>query len=395
MSNEWIVELELPQTGEKMRIQFDEPLVLGRHERETATDVDLTPYKAEELGVSRRHVTVFVQNDMLLIRDLGSGNGTVLNGQRLEPERDYPLKHGDRLLLGHLIADLRIVVAPGYGGSLHQQRSIQVDTQVERGQGQFILIVEDDQEVARFLSMLLERSGYSTGVTHDVTSAIRMFRQKKPSAIILDLMLPDINGLEFCRYVRRDAVGGRTPIIVISAAKTPQNVDTAMQAGANIFLGKPMSSKELRHTVSSLIAEHEKGVSNLKTKHLVGTAPLRAIAPDTRRSTAVLFVAGHGDTPITVHVKQQVTLGRSANPGSRSHIDLGRYEAVDMGVSRVHAMLDFKDEHFVLQDAGSVNGTYVNGEPIKPNQSVNLNNSDEIRLGQLRMYIYFLTDTEH
>ncbi|HEX2619293.1 MAG TPA: response regulator, partial [Phototrophicaceae bacterium] len=282
-----------------------------------------------------------------------------------------------------------------YSSSIQGQRSLQLQDQEQPGTGQLVLIVEDDDMVARLLSLMLERAGYTVATSRNVSSAIRTFKQKPPSAIVLDLMLPDMNGLELCRYVRRDTQLNDTPVIVISAANTPENVDQAMQAGADLFLGKPVSSKELRHVVASLISHKEKGIAALHTKHLIGTAPLKALESKSRRDTAVLFVSGYNDTPMTVSLRQAVTIGRQpANPGTKNHLDLSRFDAVDLGVSRVHATLSFADGKFYVEDNGSVNGTYINGEPIKAHAPSQLGNADEMRLGQLRMYVYFLTDED-
>lgn len=393
----WIIELDLPKVKETIRVQLSEPVVLGRRDDEYQVDIDLTPYEAEVEGVSRRHMQIHTDGSNLLVTDLNSGNGTFLNNNRLEAEKSHPVKHGDHLRLGRMAIEIKIIIAPGYGGNLHKQRSIQVADDgdgAQLGKGQPVLIVEDDQEVAGMLSTVITKTGYKPTVTYDVTSAIRMFRQKRPSAVILDLMLPDVSGLELCRYIRRDGIGNKTPIIVVSAAKTQENVNTAMQAGANIFLGKPMSMQELRHVLSSLINEYENGVSSMKTKHLVGTAPLKAVSPESRKGTAVLFISGHGDSPITVPLRQPVSLGRTTSLPAKNHIDLTRYEAVDLGVSRVHATLSFENSQYFITDAGSVNGSSLNGEPLKPNHPTPLKNADEIRLGQLRAYIYFLTDQE-
>jgi CheY-like chemotaxis protein len=390
----WIIELILPKVNETIRVQLSHPIVLGRHDDEHKINVDLTPHGAEEAGVSRRHLQIHTDGKNLLVTDLNSGNGTIVNGTRLEPEKSHPVKDGDKLYLGRLEIQVRVIIAPGYGSNLHTQRSIQTEEEVVMGKGQLVMIVEDDQEVAGLLSTVVNKTGYKSAITYDVTSAIRMFREKRPSAVILDLMLPDISGLELCRYIRRDGVGNRTPIIVMSAAKTEENVNKAMQAGANIFLGKPMSTQELRHVLSSLINEQEKGVNSMKTKHLVGTAPLKAVSPESRKGTAVLFIQGHGDAPITVPLRHPVTLGRTTSLPPKNHIDLTRYEAVDMGVSRVHATLSYDDGIYYIEDAGSVNGSSLNGEPLRPRQPTPLKNADEIRLGQLRAYVYFLMDNE-
>jgi hypothetical protein len=118
--------------------------------------------------------------------------------------------------------------------------------------------------------------------------------------------------------------------------------------------------------------------------------------PETRQNTCVLFVAAHSDAPIVLTINQPVSFGRAISSGSlKSHVDLTRYDAANFGVSRVHMLLHHQDGKFQIEDQDSVNGTYLNGEPVDPRVLTELKNADEIRLGQLRMYIYFLEDADN
>jgi len=141
-----------------------------------------------------------------------------------------------------------------------------------------------------------------------------------------------------------------------------------------------------------LIGHPEEGASAFQTKHLVGTAPLQAMQPQTRRNSIVLFTAGYKE-PMVLTVNQPLTFGRSVSQDLQSHIDLTRSNAVDNGVSRVHARLHYEKGGFYIEDLNSVNGTYVNGEPLAPGVKTPLRNADELRLGRLRLYAYFLEDS--
>lgn len=143
--------------------------------------------------------------------------------------------------------------------------------------------------------------------------------------------------------------------------------------------------------VDSLIGQNQTGERALHTKQLVGTAPLRGVAPESRQDSIVLFIAGH-EQPLTLTLNQPITFGRSASLPPKSHIDLSRYNAVEHGVSRIHMTLRNKDGKFFIEDMDSINGTYINGEPLKPRDPIQLKNSDEVRLGRLRLYAYFLED---
>ncbi len=392
----WVVELRGSHIDPSIILRLDQKLVLGRIDQQNPipVDVDLSAYDAEEHGVSRHHLVLHAENDQLMMTDLGSGNGTQLNGMRVEPNKTYLLKNNDQLRLGRLAIEIGVIISPSHGSIFQKDASLQLEDNYEKGSGQLILIVEDDDEVARVLALILERAGFRTHISHDVVSAMRFFNQKHPKAILLDIMLPDINGLEFCRYVRRSVEHNGVPIIVVSAVSTADKVTQAIEAGADIFLGKPVSARELRNVVSSMIAQHESGIMVLKTKHLAGTAPLQAMPPESRRDAIVMFIAGQGDNPLTLTVKHPITFGRAAQTRDKSYIDLSRYNAIDHGISRVHMTLHRKDDHFYVEDANSVNGTFLNGEPLPPHEPRQIKNADEIRLGQLRMYAYFLTDDD-
>lgn len=392
----WVIELRGASINPPLKLRLEENLVFGRADVGVSEqpDVDLTIYQAADFGVSRRHLRLSATKEQLTVTDLRSGNGTMINGAKLEPEKPYVLKHKDVLQLGRLPIEIGVLVSPTQGSVSRKQSELQLDDSLTPGSGQFVLIVEDDIEVGKVLALVLERVGFKTQVTHDVVSAMRIFNQREPAAIVLDLMLPDMNGLEFCRYVRRSVEHNSIPVVVVSASGVPEHITQALDAGADIFLGKPVSAGELRHVVSSLVNQHESGVVTLNTKHLVGTAPLKAVLPESRRDSVVLFVAGHADTPITLTIKHPITFGRGANLPDKTYIDLTRFNAIDYGVSRTHMLLHNKDDRFYVEDANSINGTYLNGNPLEPHRLVALNNADEIRLGQLRMYIYFLTDKE-
>jgi two-component system, chemotaxis family, response regulator PixH len=392
----WVIELCPAPNTKPITIRVEDRMIVGRSVMGDVKrpDVDLESYGAEGLGVSRQHIVIYVEAERLMVMDNGSNNGTLLNGGRLKPNEGVRLAHGDQLSLGRMRLDVSVVLSPEYGGDVHKQPSLQLADQTYAGKGQPVLIVENEPQVAAALAELMEQAGYTPKTSHEVVGAIRNYNQKRPEAIILDLVLPDMSGIEFCRYVRRDPQQNTVPIVIVGALRSATEAAEALQAGADIFLAKPVSAKELRHVVSSLIHQHEIGSSAMYTKHLVGTAPLKAMAPESRRNAAVVFIAGHADAPITLTVNQPVSFGRAASTGSlKSHLDLTRYDAANTGVSRLHMFLHHKDGQFFAEDADSINGTYLNGDPLKPRTMTALKNADEIRLGQLRLYIYFLDDS--
>jgi pSer/pThr/pTyr-binding forkhead associated (FHA) protein len=85
---------------------------LGRAVEDVAPDIDLTPHKAVELGVSRRHVKLTRQSSTIMVQDLGSVNGTFLNGQKLMPYQPRVLRNEDELCLGRMTLRISFMSAP-------------------------------------------------------------------------------------------------------------------------------------------------------------------------------------------------------------------------------------------------------------------------------------------
>ena len=97
-----LVSLNIPSTGDVLPLMEQEEVTLGRISdgQPVVPDLDLTPYKAYEAGVSRMHASIRIIEDQVLITDLGSANGTRVNGVQITPHIPYPVKHGDILTLG-------------------------------------------------------------------------------------------------------------------------------------------------------------------------------------------------------------------------------------------------------------------------------------------------------
>lgn len=100
--DEMVLRIHVRCTNEIMEVEFKNECVLGRVGDKAKCEVDLTSCKAMEMGVSRRHAKLTRQHDTIMVQDLGSMNGTYLNGQKLLPYQPRVLRHEDELSLGHL-----------------------------------------------------------------------------------------------------------------------------------------------------------------------------------------------------------------------------------------------------------------------------------------------------
>mgnify|MGYP005842586179 CR=1 FL=1 len=110
------------------------------------------------------------------------------------------------------------------------------------------------------------------------------------------------------------------------------------------------------------------------------------------RSTELLLHVRGADRPFAVPIRQklELTLGRnSLTAATKPDIDLSPFQAVDYGVSRLHARLRYQDDTITIADLGSVNHTYVNGQRLHPHEVRVLRDGDEIRLGRLAIQVAF------
>jgi hypothetical protein len=97
-----IVTLNIISSGDVVPLTAIDEVTLGRvsEGQPIAPDIDLTPYKAYEAGVSRMHASIRVIDDQVMVTDLGSANGTNINGMKMSAHIPYPVRHGDILTLG-------------------------------------------------------------------------------------------------------------------------------------------------------------------------------------------------------------------------------------------------------------------------------------------------------
>jgi hypothetical protein len=99
-----VISLHVVRTGQILPLVGREEFTIGRvsEGQSILPDIDLTPFEAYSQGVSRLHATIKVSERQIMLVDLGSSNGTRLNNDRLQPHREYELRHGDMVALGRL-----------------------------------------------------------------------------------------------------------------------------------------------------------------------------------------------------------------------------------------------------------------------------------------------------
>ena len=123
-----------------------------------------------------------------------------------------------------------------------------------------VLIVEDDPQVRDVVRRYLERDGLAVQVTASGTEGLELARRSRPDVILLDVMLPGLSGLEVCRILR-DVDGSDVPIIMLTALGDTDDRIAGLQTGADDYIGKPFSVKELALRVGSVLRRSRSGTS--------------------------------------------------------------------------------------------------------------------------------------
>ncbi len=124
-----------------------------------------------------------------------------------------------------------------------------------------ILIVEDEADLAATLEYKLEREGYETRVAFDGTSALELAWQAPvPDLVLLDLMLPDIPGTEVCRRLRADERTASVPVIMVTAKSEEVDRVVGFEVGADDYVVKPFSVRELALRVRAILRRAQRGV---------------------------------------------------------------------------------------------------------------------------------------
>jgi len=116
--------------------------------------------------------------------------------------------------------------------------------------GQTVLVVDDEEAIAEAVRARLESEGYRVVVAHDGPQALDLHREEHPDLVVLDLMLPGMDGLEVCREIQR---GSWTPVLMLTARTDEADKVAGFAVGADDYLTKPFSLRELASRVKAIL----------------------------------------------------------------------------------------------------------------------------------------------
>ncbi|MGE5375610.1 MAG: response regulator [Bacteroidota bacterium] len=112
-----------------------------------------------------------------------------------------------------------------------------------------VLIIEDETDAADLFAEMMRVSGFRVLKLNSSAPALAMMTAEKPDVVILDIMMPEMSGLDILRQMRRNPDLKGIPVVVVSAMSLPADIKSGMEAGASMYLTKPVGVLELRQAV--------------------------------------------------------------------------------------------------------------------------------------------------
>jgi DNA-binding response OmpR family regulator len=168
-----------------------------------------------------------------------------------------------------------------------------------------ILLVDDEQPIQTLLSFPLQRDGYEVVAASDGREALARFDEARPDLVILDLMLPKVDGLEVCRRIRsRSAV----PIIMLTAKSEELDKVLGLELGADDYITKPFSVREFRSRVKAVLRRAAMARTDPRDEE-----PIEALALRIDPAKRTVTVRGEG-VPIT-YVEFEILTAMARSPG--------------------------------------------------------------------------------
>ncbi|HEU5081419.1 MAG TPA: response regulator transcription factor [Opitutaceae bacterium] len=134
--------------------------------------------------------------------------------------------------------------------------------------GKKILVIDDEQDVTELVAYHLKARGFEVRTLNDPNGSLGTARSFSPDLVILDVMMPDLNGVQICRLLRADADLGKVPVIFLTAKAEEADRIQGLETGADDYICKPFSTKELTLRVQSILRRVREGPVGEEPKKL-------------------------------------------------------------------------------------------------------------------------------
>lgn len=116
-----------------------------------------------------------------------------------------------------------------------------------------VLVVDDDPYILMSLEFLMKKNGYDVMVARNGTEALDLVEQQEPHVVLLDIMMPDVDGYEICRHIKKTARLKHTKVVFMSAKTREADLQKGYDLGASLYITKPFSTRELVKQVKELM----------------------------------------------------------------------------------------------------------------------------------------------
>ncbi len=147
-----------------------------------------------------------------------------------------------------------------------------------------ILVVDDDPRILRLVRSYLEQAGFRVETAQDGPSALQAIRERRPDLVVLDLMLPGLDGLTITREVRADPQVGRTPILMLTARVEDVDRILGLEMGADDYVTKPFNPREVVARVKAILRRTQEPPGGAEQRPLkVGPLTLDPVAHEVRK----------------------------------------------------------------------------------------------------------------
>ncbi|NEA56440.1 response regulator transcription factor [Streptomyces sp. SID13666] len=158
-----------------------------------------------------------------------------------------------------------------------------------------ILVAEDDVRQAQVLRMYLESEGHSAVVVHDGRSAIDAARRLRPDLLLLDVMMPKVDGLDVCRILRQESA---MPVLILTASSTEEDLLIGLDLGADDYMTKPYSPRELMARIRTLLRRVERAAPPDDGVLKVGAITVNPLRHEVRAPSGELVTCTRGEFTI-------------------------------------------------------------------------------------------------
>jgi CheY-like chemotaxis protein len=118
-----------------------------------------------------------------------------------------------------------------------------------------ILVVDDDPFILMSLEFLMKKSGYSVVIARNGTEALNALTVERPNLILLDIMMPDVDGYAICEHIKSSPMLAAIKVIFLSAKTKQIDIQKGYDVGADLFITKPFSTRALKQQVADLLAK--------------------------------------------------------------------------------------------------------------------------------------------